>query len=140
MVNSTPRPCCPRMLCSPFYITDIPGPAIIGLPTSTDLNLLQLKNYCAIQTQHPHNSSHGCLKDKNLEQAKETTPIKDKQDLIKQYPDCFNGIGFKGDYHITVDPSVPPVFHPQRCMPVSLKDDIKSELDDMVNNGIDHKT
>ena len=120
---------------APFYVTDIPGPAIIGLPTSTDLNLLQFN--CAIQTQHPHTSNHGCLKDKNLEQAKETTPIKDKQDLIKQYPECFNGIGkFQGEYHITVDPSVPPVIHPPRRVPVSLKDDIKSELDDMVKNGI----
>ena len=120
---------------APFYVTDIPGPAIIGLSTSTDLNLLQFNS--AIQTQHPHISNHGCLKDKNLQQAKETTPIKDKQDLIKQYPECFNDIGkFQGEYHITVDPSVPPVIHPPRRVPVSLKDDIKSELDDMVKNGI----
>ena len=120
---------------APFYVTDIPGPAIIGLPTSTDLNLLQFN--CAIQTKHPHISNHGCLKDQNLEQAKETTPIKDKQDLTQQYPECFNGIGkFQGEYHITVDPSVPPVIHPPRRVPVSLKDDIKSELDDMVKNGI----
>ena len=120
---------------TPFYVTDIPGPAIIGLPTSTALNLLQFN--CAIQTQHPHTSNHGCLKDKNLEQAKETTLIKDKEDLLKQYPECFNGIGkFQGEYHITVDPSVPPVIHPPRRVPVSLKDDIKSELDDMVKNGI----
>ena len=77
---------------------------------------------------------HGCLKDKNLEQAKETIPIKDKQDLIQQY---INDIGkFQGEYHITVDPSVPPVIHPPRRVPVSLKDDIKNELDDMVKNGI----
>ena len=46
---------------APFYITDIPGPAIIGLPTPADLNLLQFS--CAIQA-HPHTSSQGCLKDK----------------------------------------------------------------------------
>ena len=57
---------------APFYVTDTPGSAIIGLPTSTDLNLLQFN--CAIQTQHPHTSSH----DKTLEQAKETTLIRDK--------------------------------------------------------------
>jgi len=52
---------------APFYVSDIPGPAIIGLPTSTDLNLLQFN--CAIQTQHPHTSSDGCLKDKTPEEA-----------------------------------------------------------------------
>ena len=98
---------------APFYVTDIPGPAIIGLPTSTDLNLLQFN--CAIQTQHPHTSSQGCLKDKTLEQAKETTPIRDKQDLIQLYPECFNGIRkFQGEYHITVYHNVPPVIHPPR--------------------------
>ena len=41
-----------------------------------------------------------------------------------QYPDCFNGIGkFQGQYHITVDPSVPPVVHAQRRVPLSLRDD-----------------
>ena len=48
---------------APFYITDILGSAIIGLLTSTDLNLLQFN--CALQTVHSHTSSHGCLKDKN---------------------------------------------------------------------------
>ena len=120
---------------APFYVTDIPGPAIIGLPTSTDLNLVQFN--CAIQTQHPHMSSDGCLRDKTPEQAKETIPIRDKQDLITQYPECFDGIGkFQGEYHITVDPNVPPVIHPPRRVPISLKDDIKSELDDIVKNGI----
>ena len=120
---------------APFYVTDIPGPAIIGLPTSTDLNLVQFN--CAIQTQHPHMSSDGCLRAKTPEQAKETIPIRDKQDLITQYPECFDGIGkFQGEYHITVYPNVPPVIHPPRRVPISLKDDIKSELDDMVKNGI----
>jgi len=63
--------------------------------------------------------------------------MRDKQDLITQYPESFNGIGkFQGEYHITVDPNVPPVIHPPRRVPISLKDSIKSELDDMVKNGI----
>ena len=56
---------------------------------------------------------------------------------MKQYPDCFDGIGkFQGQYHITVDPSVPPVVQAQRCVPLSLRDDIKEELDDMESRGI----
>ena len=35
-----------------FYVTDTPGPAIIGLPTSTDLKLLTL-NFC-IEQKGPH--------------------------------------------------------------------------------------
>ena len=48
-----------------------------------------------------------------------------------------NGIGkFEGEYHITADPSVTPVIHPPRRVPISLKNDIKKELDEMVANGI----
>ena len=120
-----------------FYVTDTPGPAILGLPTSTDLKLLKFN--CNIQTQHLDTSGASGAKTINNspEQPKETSPIKDKQDLIAQYPECFNGIGkFQGEYHITLDPSVPPVVHPPRRVPISLRDDIKNELDDMVKNGI----
>ena len=76
-------------------------------------------------------------KEKTQEQTKETTPITDKQDIITQYHECFSGIGmFQREYHITLDPNIPPVIHPPRRMPISLKDDIKNELEDMVKNGI----
>ena len=120
-----------------FYVTDTPGPAILGLPTSTDLELLKFN--CTIQAQQLHTS--GASGEQTIsnspEQPKETSPIKDKQDLIAQYSECFNGIGqFQGEYHITLDPSVPPVVHPARRVPISLRDDIKNELDDMVKNCI----
>ncbi len=64
-------------------------------------------------------------------------PVQSKEDLIEQYPNCFNGIGkFEGEYHITTDPLVPPVIHPPRRIAISLKDDIKKELDEMVWDGI----
>ena len=120
-----------------FYVTDTPGPAILGLPTSTDLNLLKFN--CTIQTQQLHTSGDAGAQtiSNSPDQPKEPSPFKDKQDLIAQYPECFNGIGkFQGEYHITLDPSVPPVVHPPRRVPISLRDDIKNELDDMVKNGI----
>ena len=109
-----------------FYVTDTPGPAIIGLPTSTDLKLLTL-NFCIEENDPtPRNST-----------VSKEQPIKDKQDLISQYPECFNGVGkFQGEYHIVLDPNVPAVVHPPRRMPISLKDDIKRELDEMVNSDI----
>ena len=56
---------------------------------------------------------------------------------MKRYPDCFDGVGkFQGQYHITVGPSVPLVVHTQRRVPLSLRDDIKDELDDMESQGI----
>ena len=109
-----------------FYVTDNPGPAIIGLPTSTDLKLLTLNLSIEENDPTPRNST-----------VSKEQPIKDKQDLISQYPECFNGVGkFQGEYHIVLDPNVPAVVHPPRRMPISLKDDIKRELDEMVNSDI----
>ena len=63
--------------------------------------------------------------------------IRDKQRLIKQYPECFNGVGkFQGEYHITLDPTVPPVIHPPQPTPISLREDIKIELHERVKNDI----
>ena len=108
-----------------FYVTDTPGPAIIGLLTSTDLKLLTL-NF-SVEENDPTSPNNTVSKEQ---------PIKDKQDL-SQYPECFIGVGkFQGEYHIVLDPNVPAVVHPPRRMPISLKDDIKRELDEMVNSDI----
>ena len=41
-----------------------------------------------------------------------------KSALLRNYPDCFNGIGcFSGDFHITLDPNLRPVIHPPRRVP-----------------------
>ena len=53
------------------------------------------------------------------------------------FPDRFEGIGkFEGEYHIVVDPSVPPVVHSPRRCPLAIKPDIKEELDKMESMGV----
>ena len=95
----------------PFYITKVDGPAIIGLSSSKELGLVSL-NY-VIQTDR-------------TEAAKEVKTIHNKKDLIQQYPECFDGIGkFQGQYHISIDPTVPAAIHPPRRIPLALKDRIK---------------
>ena len=112
-----------------FYITDTPGPAIIGLPTSIDVNLVKLN--CALHKQvTSQNETPQAIMETHAHPPA-SKPIQSKDDLIEQYPNCFNGIGkFEGEYHITIDPLVPPV------IPISLKDDTKKELDEMVSDGI----
>ena len=50
--------------------------------------------------------------------------IQDSDDpLIMQCKDAFQGMGcLPGDYHIDVDPTLPPVQHLSRRVPVPLKD------------------
>ena len=54
------------------YVTDTPGPAIIGLPTSTVLKLVTLNFSIEENVPTPRNST-----------ASKEQPIKDKQDLIR---------------------------------------------------------
>ena len=50
------------------------------------------------------------------------------------YKDCFGELGkLPGLHHITVDPKVPPVVHPARKLPLSLKEKLQKELQHMVN-------
>ncbi|PFX17727.1 Uncharacterized protein K02A2.6 [Stylophora pistillata] len=48
--------------------------------------------------------------------------------MLRQHGKC--------QYHITVDPFVPPVVHAQRRVPLSLRDDIQNELADMESRSI----
>ena len=105
-----------------FYVADVDSPAICGLPTSCKLKLVKL--HCEINTSN--NSVH-CR----------VPAIHSIHDLQKLYPDGFNGIGkFEGEYHIVVDPDVPPVVHAPRKCPIHIEDDIRKELDEMIGLGV----
>ena len=98
-----------------FFVTEAPGPAIIGLPSLEEFGIVTI----------------------NCEIAKELPHIKDTVDQIRQYPECFQGIGkFDGQYHITVDPTVPPVVHPPRRVRFKMNAEIKQELSEMEQQGI----
>ena len=57
--------------------------------------------------------------------------------MIDQYKDVFEGLGcLEGDYHIELDPSVSPVQHVPRRVPVALKEQLKIKLDSLVSQGI----
>ena len=85
-------------------MSDSNGPAIIGLRTATQLKLVKF-NLEVKKSPQPEPCT----------QSVQSAPIRSKQDLIARYPECFDGIGkLKGEYHITLDPAVPPVVHPPR--------------------------
>ena len=109
-----------------FYVTDTSGPAIIGLCTATQLKLVKF-NLEVKKSPQPEPCT----------QSVKSAPIRSKQDLIAWYPECFDGIGkLKSEYHITLDPAVPPVVHPPRKVPISMKDEVKDELENIVKNDI----
>ena len=58
--------------------------------------------------------------------------------IMREYPDVFQGIGkFPGpDYHIQIDPSVPPKQTPCRPIPIHLKVQFQQENNKMLEAGI----
>ena len=60
-----------------------------------------------------------------------------KAHILNEYADVFDGIGcFEGEYHITLDSTVPPVVHYPRRIPVALREPVKEELDYLIQQGI----
>ena len=101
-----------------FFVADTPGPVILGLPSCRKLNLVTLN--CAV-SEHP-------------------PPLNSKEDLQRLYPDCFKGIGkFRETFHITLDPAVTPVVHAPRRYPIHIKDDVRNEINQMVELGVIEK-
>ena len=63
--------------------------------------------------------------------------INSVEDLIKLYPNSFDSLGsLKGEYDIKVDPTVLPVQHARRKMPIESKAAIEEAIDYMVSEGI----
>lgn len=47
------------------------------------------------------------------------------------------GVGcFQGEFHITVDPAIPPVVHPPGRVPEALREPLKKDLDSLVEQEI----
>ena len=64
--------------------------------------------------------------------------ITSKEMIMQEYPDVFQGIGrFPGpDYHIQVDPSIPPKQTPCRPIPIHLKVQFQQEINKMLEAGV----
>ena len=98
----------PKYIQTKWYVADIPGPAILGLPTSKRLKVITLD--CPVRITHESPK----LLDKKLHCMGEhggTLPIpvtdskngyiSSKEQLVKDYQDHFKGIGkFPGAYNI----------------------------------------
>ena len=110
-----------------FHIVNVPGPIIIGYPACKALKLVTL-NFTLDCKPQPVNDSK-CSAGSSDDSA--------KQQVLQEYPDCFQGIGcFAGTYHITLDHSVPPVVHPPRRVPEALRQPLKAELDKLEQESI----
>ena len=65
-------------------------------------------------------------------------PITSKEMILHEYPDVFEGIGkFLGpDYHIQIDPSIPPKQTPCQSILIHLKEKFQQEINKMLQAGV----
>ena len=104
-----------------FYITDTPEPAILGLPSCSRLRIVQLN--CTVQFRKHGKPITPCPEREKIQQEmKNLNPISTCEDLIKAYPDRFEGIGkFPGTYHIHLkEDAIPVVNAPSKC-PIAIR-------------------
>lgn len=101
-----------------FYVVDVSGPAILGLPDCERLSLVTIhQSVCTV-----HNTP---------------SQVNSVTDLQGLFPSQFDQIGsFKDRYHIVLDPNVPPCIHAARRVPIHVKDEIVKELEEMKQMGI----
>ena len=118
---------------------DTPGPAILGLPSSEKLAVVKMN--CAITVRQP--STHPAPVSTTAATTKPATApeaaksIRSTDDLIKEFPDQFQGIGwFPGEYKIWLCHDAHPVIHASRKCPITLHPKVKEHLNKMECLGV----
>ena len=59
-----------------------------------------------------------------------------RDQILNEYKDVYEGLGHIGDTTIITDPSVEPVEHAPRRVPVALQNRVKAKLDELERKGI----
>lgn len=96
-----------------FHVIDADSEPLLGLSTCTLFNLIKrVENVQSVELS----------------------------DVVKSNIDLFQGIGkLAGKHHIEVDPSVKPVIHAPRKIPVTLEKPLRHKLDELERTGIIEK-
>ena len=135
-----------------FHVIDTCSAAILGLTDCLTFKLIKLVYACNATGQippsnpratlqvegpvlEPHSQSTGTPSPKRDHTP--TTGILSKDKVLSEYGDIFEGIGkFPGECTIQIDPSVAPVIHPPRKVPLALHEKLSQELTRMEADGI----
>ena len=124
-----------------WYVTDTPSSAILGLPSCE--RLVVVKMNCAVTVIQPDTkppspapaSTTTALKPPTAPAAAKL--IRSTEDLMKEFPDWFMGIGrVPGEYTIQLHHDVHPMIHtPGKC-PIALHPKVKEHLNMMECLGV----
>ena len=143
-----------------FYVANHSGSVLFSCEDSLYLKLIQplpVLSKLAPHNVHIISSKHDIAyikfvtRDKNISHYCVThprTPSKIKvhdssvphnlEKIKQKYADIFEGLGtfLRDPYHITLDPTVPPVWVPCRPVPIHQQEEFKCQLNDMEQAGV----
>ena len=131
-----------------FYLADVTGPSLLGLPTGEALDIIKINVVDAVFPEEgdgsgdeddaaPESSTAAYIDPSSPVSSRPA--ISSKADLQKMYPECFeqNKRCFPNyEYDISVDPTIKPSVKPVRRIPIELKEDVQKELQRMVELGV----
>ena len=119
-----------------FYVANIPGPAILGLPSCSRLSIVTLN--CSVQLRkHGQPVKVSKEREKVKQDMKNLKSINSKDDLIKAYPDRFEGIGkFAGTYHIYLKEDARSVVYTPRKCPIAIRPLVDKKLDKLLEQEV----
>lgn len=105
-----------------FYVVDVSGPAILGLPSCRQLEIVNLNLHAMAQAP---------------DQKSLMRPILTIDQLQSAYPGSFDAIGkFKDPAHLHLKDDAVPFCDPPRKVSIHLKPQIKQEIDKMETEGV----
>ena len=105
-----------------FKVVDTDQKPLLSGETCEELGLIQIEA-----------DSINQVTDANTEYSKQSA----NSDIFKKYKNNFEGLGcLKGEYQIEIDPSIRPVQHQPRRVPLPLKQELKKKLGELEKQGI----
>ena len=133
-----------------FYVAAQHERAVLGMCACQEMELLTVNadNICVVEstvtaaaspssTQTSQRSLPASQDDRRPSTSTALPSPLTKEAVIRSYGDLFTGVGLlEGDVHLEVDPSVPPVQMPPRRLPVTIRDQVKDELDRLCREDI----
>lgn len=97
-----------------FFIVAGSGPTLLSCITCSKLHLLQ-----------------------RFDSSSQSKHVSSTEDLLREFDDVFHNLGcLPGEHHISVDPTVKPVIHALRKVPLAIQPKLKQLLDNYEKNGI----
>ena len=115
-----------------FFIVDVPGPAVAGLPMSQKLQLV------TIHAVSDHDSNSPTRRVPHTDSPSLAThSIKSIDDLKRLYPNQLDTLGsFKTKVRLHLQDDTTPHIDPLHKCSIHLKEKLKNEIDQMEQDGV----